>query len=175
MAPRSKGLIFNMEREQYKKYFDILEIEITASGQEIAESYNHLKKLYTTSTMATSPLADEFSQEERNQILEQIEEAYQQLSQMVRHEEIQEELAFQQLSLKKEREKAGLSIQDVEAETGIPVKIISNIEVDKFHKLPEGGYLRWYISTYAKALGLDAKKVADGYMKRYRVWQKASE
>jgi hypothetical protein len=164
-----------MDRKQYKSFFDILEIDITANGEEITNSYTHLKKLYTTPSMATSPIADEFSQEERDQILGQIEEAYQKLSQLVRDEELQEELAFQRLSLKKERETAGFNIHDVEEETGIPAKIISYIEADKFHKLPDAGYLRWYITTYAKALGLDAKKVADGYMKRYRGWQKEAE
>ena len=164
-----------MDREEYKNYFDILEIELTATGEEITESYKHLKKLYTTTSMVTSPIADEFSEGEKNEILQQIEDAHQQLSKLVKDEELQEELAFQQLNLKKERERAGLSIQDIETETGIPAKIIAHIESDKFHKLPEGGYLRWYITTYARTLGFEAKKAADGYMKRYRVWLRERE
>jgi len=94
-----------MDREKYKQYFDVLEIDQTAHIEEITQSYVHLKRLYSTSSMVTSPIADEFSDEERQDILQQIEEAYQQLSKLVREEEIQEELAYQQLSLKREREK----------------------------------------------------------------------
>ncbi len=164
-----------MDREEFKKYFDVLEIEPTATGNEITDSYQHLKRLYTSSSLATSPIADEFSDDEKNEILKEIEQAFQQLSRMVREEELQEELTFQLLSLKKEREKAGLSHQDIENKTGIPAKMIAHIESDKFHKLPEAGYLRWYITTYARTLDLEARKVADGYMKRFRLWKKEKE
>jgi len=82
-----------------------------------------------------------------------------------------EEPADFPVSFKEEREKQGLRVHDISITTGIPYKIIANIEQEKFHKLPEGGYLRWNIVSYAKALNLDSKIVADQFMKKYRAWK----
>ena len=65
-----------MSREEYKKYLNILELNPDATLIEIKKSYLHLKRLYSTDSIAISPLATEFSEETRKEILSQIEEAY---------------------------------------------------------------------------------------------------
>lgn len=75
-------------------------------------------------------------------------------------------------TLRKFREKRGLGIHEVALSTRISYRILVNIEKERFDELPDAGYLRWYVSTYAKALTLDSKKVADEYMKRYRKWER---
>ena len=75
-------------------------------------------------------------------------------------------------TLRKLREKLGMGIHEMAVSTKIHYKILVNIEKERFAKLPEPGYLRWYLMTYAKRLSLDPKRVADEYMKRYRQWEK---
>jgi lipopolysaccharide export system ATP-binding protein len=65
-----------MSREQYKKYLEILELRPDASLAEIKKSYLHLKRLYSTDSIVISPIAEEFPEEKRKEILQQIENAY---------------------------------------------------------------------------------------------------
>lgn len=65
-----------MSREEYRKYLEVLELEPDASLSEIKKSYLHLKRLFSTDSIAISPIAEEFPEEKRQQILRQIEEAY---------------------------------------------------------------------------------------------------
>ncbi len=76
-------------------------------------------------------------------------------------------------SLRKIREKLGVGIHEIAVKTKINYKILVNIEKERFSKLPDPGQLRYYLTTYAKALFLDPQKVADEYMKRYRYWKKS--
>jgi len=76
-------------------------------------------------------------------------------------------------SLRRIREKLGLGIHEVAVKTKINYKILVNIEKERFSKLPDPGHLRYYLTTYAKALFLDPQNVADEYMKRYRHWKRS--
>lgn len=75
-----------MSRKEYKKYFEVLELTPLASYLEIKNKYRFLKKLYSADSAKLSPIADEFSQEKRNEILKQIEEAYLKLMTMMENE-----------------------------------------------------------------------------------------
>lgn len=68
-----------MSRADYQKYLETLELESDASLTEIKRSYHHLKRLYSTDSIAISAIAGEFPAEKRKEILQQIEEAYNQL------------------------------------------------------------------------------------------------
>ena len=78
-------------------------------------------------------------------------------------------------TLRNQREKLGLGIHEIAISTKINYKILVNIEKERFAKLPDPGYLRWYLMTYAKALSLDPKEVADEYMKLYRQWERVNK
>lgn len=65
-----------MSREDYLRYLDILESGPDASLTEIKKSYLHLKRLYSTDSIAILPIAQEFPEKKRKEILQQIEEAY---------------------------------------------------------------------------------------------------
>jgi lipopolysaccharide export system ATP-binding protein len=65
-----------MSREEYYKYLEILELSPDASLAEIKKSYIHLKRLYSTDSIAISPIEEEFPLEKRKEILAQIEQAY---------------------------------------------------------------------------------------------------
>jgi hypothetical protein len=78
-------------------------------------------------------------------------------------------------TLRRAREKLEMGIHEMAVSTGISYKVLVNIEKERYSKLPEPGYLRWLITTYAKSLSLDPQKAADDYMKRYRQWQRNQE
>lgn len=78
-------------------------------------------------------------------------------------------------TFRRAREKLEMGIHEMAVSTGISYKVLVNIEKERYSKLPEPGYLRWLITTYAKSLSLDPKKAADDYMKRYRKWQRSQE
>lgn len=179
-----------MINKKYKKYFDILEVDSNVSLVEVERAYQHLKNLYLSDSMVTLPIEDEFSNMEREEILKQIEEAYTKLKSLYAEEVLQEQPlisislpeiseeenkddpSFNDINFKERRENLGLSVHDLSVSTKIPCKVIINIELEKFHKLPEGGYLRWHIMTLAKVLSIDPKKAANEYMKKYRDWKK---
>lgn len=71
-----------MPKEDDRKYFEILEIDSDASSEEIEKAYLHLKRLYSSDSVITLPIADEFPDEEKQQILSQVEEAYRKLSKL---------------------------------------------------------------------------------------------
>ncbi len=75
-------------------------------------------------------------------------------------------------TFKKYRERMGLGIHDLARTSKISYKILVNIELERFEDLPEPGYLRWCVSTYAKELGMDSPTIAEEYMKRYRQWKR---
>ena len=68
-----------MSREEYHQYLEILELGPDASLAEIKKSYIHLKRLYSTESIVISPIAEEFPEEKRKEILEKIEESYRKL------------------------------------------------------------------------------------------------
>jgi len=68
-----------MDRAKYREYLATLELTPDASLSEIRNSYRHLKRFYKSDTLdsiVTSPLESEVSDEGRQDILRQIEEAY---------------------------------------------------------------------------------------------------
>lgn len=73
------------------------------------------------------------------------------------------------------RENRGFNFRELSESTQIPVEMLEHIENEDFAKLPDAGYLRWYITTYAKTLSMDPKETADLYMKRYREWKKSQD
>jgi hypothetical protein len=73
-------------------------------------------------------------------------------------------------SLRKAREKSGMGVHEVAKSTRINYKVLVNIEKERFHKLPDAGYIRWAVRTYAETLSMDPSWTADEYMKRYRQW-----
>lgn len=180
-----------MSRKENKKYFEILELSADASTLEIKSSYLRLRKLYSTNSIVISPIADEFSEKSRREILRQIDEAYAKLMVMLKDEqrkskyhhksldsgsiskgeEKKEELKFSGQVLRQIRKKMGIHLYEVTLDTKIRIELLNEIELEKFDSLPHEAYLRGHISNYAKYLSLDPEKVADDYMERYCAWK----
>lgn len=65
--------------------------------------------------------------------------------------------------LRAEREKLGLTIKDVEAETSIRALYIDGIEKNDFDSLPSEVYVRGFVKNYATFLKLDADIILQQY------------
>ncbi|MGM0595778.1 MAG: helix-turn-helix domain-containing protein [Myxococcota bacterium] len=61
--------------------------------------------------------------------------------------------------LLKGRNKAGLSISDINLKTKIPVNFITALEKDQLDKLPATVYIKGFIKAYAKETALDYQKL----------------
>ena len=59
------------------------------------------------------------------------------------------------------REEAGLSLDQVSAETRIPLRHLETIEAGQFHRLPSRTYAIGFTRTYARMLGLDEHEMLD--------------
>lgn len=252
-----------MTEQDLDKYYEILELDSDASEEDITRAYQYLKNLYSKTSMATAPVDDEWNESDKQEILEQVEEAYVKLLPHAPKEEaleeepvtvpeveeyeaaegveepivtiefdeeepviekeetekkaelfdsyVEEEVLFVDLEEEKEeeeepekekgvdeddtlaekfvggvdakeitgavlkeiRESQEWSLQDMANSTQIPIDMLEHIETEGFDKMPDAGYLRWYVTTYAKTLSLpNPKEVADQYMKHYRQWLK---
>jgi curved DNA-binding protein CbpA len=68
-------------------------------------------------------------------------------------------------TLKQIRERMGIELQAVSAETKISPKILQSIEEEAFGKLPTLVYLKGFLRSYAQSLGLDPTRVIEGYLR----------
>lgn len=184
----------NMQQKEYKRYLDILEIGPGASLSEIREAYLLLKSLYSEDSIVTLPITDDISQERKEKILGEIEEAYQMLAGAYdrndglagKQEGLQpvvdeydeppvEVKGYGGQTLRETRERLGIDLQKIALSTRIQVHYLERIENEAFDALPPQTYIRGFVVSYAKCLHLDPDKAAADYMKRYQIWKSGEE
>jgi len=180
-----------MQNDVYKRYCDVLEVSPDASMAEIEKSYLYLKELYSTDTIASIPLEDEFSQSDREEILSKIDDAYHGLMVLLKQEKnfpesetrrsaddkevldlVSEIEVFGGPALRQVREKMGIRLEDIAGATRIQTEHLSNLEAEDFNRLPAEVYTRGFVASYAESLSLDPGRVVDDYMRRYGEWKK---
>jgi curved DNA-binding protein CbpA len=167
--------------DQFKKYFELLEVSPGATLPEIRQAYRHLKKLYSTESIATLPLREEMSDARRREILDQIEEAYQGLTASYKEGHVVQEVeqrevlsdvtVFSGQALRQIRERLNIDLHDVALSTKVQIKHLEDIESENYDALPPEVYTRGFVISYARHLSLDTNKVADDYMSRYNAWK----
>ena len=59
------------------------------------------------------------------------------------------------------REAAGISLEDIAAQTRIPTRHLESIEASDWDKLPAPTYTMGFAKSYATAVGLDRNEIAD--------------
>ena len=174
-------------RINLKKDFETLELEIDATASEINEAYRSLKKLYSSNSIAVSPLIDEFTEEKSRIILGEIENAYKNLSVLSINEEssFKPECAievtpedsntlegeFDGSMLMHARLAKNIELKEIAANTNISKHYLLNIENENFDELPARIYLKGFILSYARYLGLDSEKIANTIIKKFEIWQ----
>jgi len=70
-------------------------------------------------------------------------------------------------SLREARERRGLRLVDVEAQTRIRARFLEALENEQFAALPAGPYARSFLREYADFLGLDGQVYAAEYDERF--------
>ncbi|GAA5345533.1 helix-turn-helix protein [Planifilum fimeticola] len=65
--------------------------------------------------------------------------------------------------LRRAREAMGLSLEDVQQQTKIHAEYLHALENDRFDSLPSPFYVRAFLRTYARCLGMDPQSLLDRY------------
>jgi len=69
--------------------------------------------------------------------------------------------------LRRTRERAGLSIEDISARTKIQIPLLEAIERGDFERVPGGLFVRGFLRAYAREVGLDPEAVVAAYLDQY--------
>jgi curved DNA-binding protein CbpA len=84
-------------------------------------------------------------------------------------EEVDEESGdFDGARLRRSRLRRGVDLGEVAGVTKINPTYLRFIEEERFSELPAEVYVRGFVTAYASCVGLDAKRVAASYMRRFR-------
>ncbi|HXC61570.1 MAG TPA: helix-turn-helix domain-containing protein [Nitrospiria bacterium] len=192
-----------------QNYYDLLEVHVSASKEEIQQAYDLACKTFGEQSLASYSL---FATEERKALLKRIEEAYRVLvdehsrreydqslpkkpasreaappppplpaAKIPSRKELEDLLVANQEEgltgqiLEHIRKALGVPLQEIANKTKISITYLQFIEENKYKGLPVEVYLRSYLVQYARVLGFDPKKIADGYLKSWRRWQESNQ
>ncbi|HVZ85880.1 MAG TPA: helix-turn-helix domain-containing protein [Polyangia bacterium] len=70
--------------------------------------------------------------------------------------------------LRKVRQTRGIELGDISQRTKISERYLRAIEDERFSEMPAAVYVRGYVMEYARALRMDAHRVTQSYLARYR-------
>jgi cytoskeletal protein RodZ len=59
------------------------------------------------------------------------------------------------VTLKRERELRQVSIEEMAQTTRIPIRVLQNLEADRMDELPGDVFVRGFVRSYARSLGID--------------------
>jgi flagellar biosynthesis protein FlhG len=79
---------------------------------------------------------------------------------------------FRGRTLREIRERLGVDLKTVAAETRVTAAILGWIEEEALERLPAPVYLRGFLKIYGRTLGLDPGRVADDFMSLFTVKKK---
>lgn len=169
------------DRAPFKAHFEMLELPLEAGFDEVHKAWLLMKEIYSTESLATMSIADEFGEDDRRRLLARIEESYQILSEFFREHQPAVDSTVLKLTstitdydgnaLRTVRHLLHIPLDDVAMSTRVPRKHLENIEADNYAALPVAVYTRGFVVNYAKHLALDPDLVARSYMEKYRKWQ----
>jgi flagellar biosynthesis protein FlhG len=71
--------------------------------------------------------------------------------------------------LRRSRLHRGMELKDISRVTKISPTYLCFIEEDRYAELPAPVYVRGFVTAYAECVGLDAKRAAASYMKKFEV------
>jgi hypothetical protein len=170
-----------MSKEEYREYFEILELAPDSSFDEVKCAYLHLRDLYSSRSPLLSSVADTLSDEERQEILLRIQKAYLSLKEYfvsrkvekqdvtrtrVENKNIPEFEVYGGEALRLTREVLGIDLEEIAFGSGISLRHLGNIEAEHYDQLPPRGYIKAFVRKYAELLFLDPERVVTDYFKR---------
>ncbi|HET9957806.1 MAG TPA: helix-turn-helix domain-containing protein [Polyangiaceae bacterium] len=71
--------------------------------------------------------------------------------------------------LREQRESRGMSVEEISRATRVPVSSVERIEADRYDELPGEVFVRGFLKSYARALGVPADEVMARYTASRRV------
>jgi flagellar biosynthesis protein FlhG len=74
---------------------------------------------------------------------------------------------FDGARLRRSRLHRGMELEDISGVTKISPTYLNFIEEDRYAELPAPVYVRGFVTAYAECVGLDAKRVAASYMRKF--------
>lgn len=74
---------------------------------------------------------------------------------------------FDGARLRRSRLHRGMELEEISSVTKITPTYLCFIEEDRYAELPAPVYVRGFVTAYAECLGLDAKRAAASYMKKF--------
>lgn len=77
--------------------------------------------------------------------------------------------------MKQVREAQGIELREIAERTKIGMAYLQSIEEENFTKLPAAVYVRGFLVEYSKVVGLDASRVVETFLERYRTTRAAIE
>lgn len=188
-----------MKRFSDQNYYEILEIPYRATWGEIQKAYELAKKTYGRDSIASYSLFDQadrelifkkieeayqtlIDQEKRRKYDEALAKVVEGIARQIAvspqeapatplPEEADLSGEITGKTLKRMRERQGVSLQEIADRTRINITYLLSIEEDNFRLLPAEVYLRSYINQYARMLQWDSKKILEGYFKAYQRWR----
>ena len=83
-------------------------------------------------------------------------------------EKIETETNWRGSTIRQFREAQGISIEEVSEYTKISKNYLRAIEEEQYAKLPAAVYLRGFLRTISKKLGIPFERVATTYLARYK-------
>ena len=175
-----------MSKIKFIKHYQLLELNEHCSFEELLSSYNHLKKLYSTNSIAIIPLEDELTEKDKLKTLDELDQAFEIVSELIKKDKelpllknpgskeqaIIDSPAFSGAYFKAIRENLNIDLQHLSFTTKISKYILHNIESENFHKLPHAAYLKCQIKAYAVCLNLNPNTASSEYMKKYYNWER---
>jgi hypothetical protein len=158
-----------------------LEVGPDATLDEITRSYHLLKRIYAKDlAVFTAPAMDEFAVDARREVLEEIEAAYallcgkaqaQPAPLPARTGEPDRPPAAPRTVLGRAREAAGMTLDQVAAETHVRPEYLAALEQEDFQGLPLAPVnVRGYLTAFVQAVRVPEEDVVTGYMARFVRW-----
>ena len=162
--------------------YEMLEISPDASMNEVERAYRLLRRIYNEpTTVGLVPGLQEFNEETRRQILEDLTEAYLRLKD---HLHVHKRPPSREIELvvpdrpvngafiRSVRETTGFTLDDAAEKTNIRKVYLEAIEEEQFDRLPAAVvYVRGFVRAYLEFLNIQVDRSLDSYMERYRDWE----
>ena len=175
-----------MKREDFGEHFRTLEVDLSASFQDVRRAYHHLKELFSSRSIVLDPVVDELDPPTRENLIQELDHAYKELCFYFNEKASEEKLSgnpepsrvtpppsegYSGPALKEIREMADVRLSDISLATRIRLEYLENIEKENYAALPPPVFLRGYVASYATYLSLDPILVTRDFMKRYEKTQ----